>query len=545
MFAIGFLSLLSVGFVAMAASGGDDDVAEVDQNEDGLDDIIQSSGIELIQSSESDEQAYDTATRNDLIRGYVPIEEVDEETDARIAEFLDGLDPRQPIIDAAGDFRAFVTGIGVEVIELTDEDPEPVVTDPDEGTTDVADAPEYDTEARNDLIRDYVPFDPVDSETEAQITEFLDQLDPNQPIIEAASDFRAFVTELGVEVTGGGADGETEDGLNRPPTGEGFRDPLIIAEELEAQRILDQIAAEIARQPVNLVTVSDEGGTEIDDETVLTEREPSTDPDDQAFDVTAPEGPNTISVNYDAEHTFNISYSTGTTSVIAALNSNILAPDGLVSSVTTQSTDDAGNPVEETVFSKVYAERTEITLNVSADQIAEHVAQIELHNPDSVLNFEFGDDVRGNFHLVFHEVEEGEEGDTSTVKRAFIVQTSSTQTSLSDAEVAQIAEEGLARTQTTNVLAEIFLGTDSLYTDIGSGDSAGVEVLITNFINDNPQITSNITWASVSEHVDVDTPAATGGGAGDPTGGSTGGGDGFVGVGNPFQGISLNPFSYF
>lgn len=543
MLGVGFLALLGVG-VALSM-GGDDDTVDVDHNEDGdTNSDIVDMALALLNGEDVDDDGYDTKTRDDLIRTYVPIGEVDEDTDASITAFLDTLDPDQPIIDAAEQYRSFVTDLGVEVIDNTVTDPEPDPSesvDPADGDDDPEDAPDYDTATRNDLIRGYVPIEAVDAATNLRIAEFLETLDPELPIIDAATEFRVFVTELGVEITGEQiTDGATTTQEPGPPIGEDYRDPLQVAEELEAQRILDAIAAEIARQPVNLVTVSDITGEEVADELVLTERAEDADPEDQAFTVTAPDEANSISVNYDAEHTFNIIYTDQTTAVTAALNSNIEAPDGTVESTTTQSTDADGTPIEETVFSKVYANSTDITLNVSGEQIAEHVAQIELNNPQSTLAFDFADDVNGNFHLVFHEVEEGEEGDTSTTKRAFIVQTSSTQTALSASEVAQITDEGLARTQTTNVLAEIFLGTDSLYTDTSAGGGTSIEVLITNFINDNPQITSNIGWTSVSSHVDTDEPAPTsGGGTDDPDGGED-----FVGVDNPFGGLTLNPFQF-
>ena len=53
---------------------------------------------------------------------------------------------------------------------------------------------------------------------------------------------------------------------------------------------------------------------------------------------------------------------------------------------------------------------TDITIDVTPDQIGNHVAQITLINPVDTLDFNFDSDVKGNFHLVFHEMEDGEEG---------------------------------------------------------------------------------------------------------------------------------------
>lgn len=351
----------------------------------------------------------------------------------------------------------------------------------------------------------FEPSDELSADDLRRINEFIVELQEN-PSDDAPARFQAFLDALEAEKLGeAGQDteqpvedegedeaetpdnGETEDDASaddviRPPMGDEFRDPLKIAEENDAPRT-----------PEELVTVTNENG-EVDDALVLTQNLTGANTD---YTVTAPEGVHDIEVGYNAEHTFQIDYSTDTSTITAGLNSTLEGPEGdpVLARSTTQ--DDAGNFVTEETYRYDFGGSTNITLNVAADHIGEHVAQVSLVNPADGLNFEFDANVNGNFHLFFHESETGQAGDTSTMLRAFVVQTSSTQTSLSDAEIAQIVEEGLERTATTNVIAEIYLGDDSVY--VGSDDT-----VINDFINDDPRINSNIAFTSITHH-DEDT----------------------------------------
>jgi hypothetical protein len=406
MFAIGFLSLLSIGFVTMAASG-DDDMSEMDQADEDQDDLGFNDHV---------------VTRGDVEISYTPGEDEDTDTQEKINGFVEGVqdNPQQDIGDVVDDLHEFLGGL-------------------EEGD---------------------------DDETE------------ETPASQNAS----------------------EDG--RPPMGDGYRDPLIIAEELDAQRILDEIAAEEARQPINLVTVSDSNGEEVPDEQVLEAQSENATDTDPAFIVKAPDADNYIEVGYDEEHTFQIEYNGQTVSVTAGLNSNIEGPEGDPQQARSTTEDEDGNVITEYAMRNTFEGSTDITIDVTPDQIGNHVAQITLINPVDTLDFNFDSDVKGNFHLVFHEMEDGEEGDTSTTKRAFVVQTAPTQASLSATEINQVTEQGLARTETTNVLGEIYLGSESLYVQDGSEGGDTSENWINAFINDNPMITSNLTWASVVEHAE-------------------------------------------
>ncbi len=440
MFAIGLLSLFSVGLAVMF-TGGEDDVSEADETEQ--------------------DEALLAETQNGTpieVPGltYDPDESADPEQVAEIKAFLKGLEAN-PTDDMPQRFEDFLAGLAAEAEEeSTDE----TVGAEDESTDDTVEAED----------------------------------------------------EMPQEVA-------------RPPMGEQYRDPLVIAEELEAQRILDEIAAEEARQPVNLVTVSNASGSEIDDDLVLTERADDASPDDPAFTVTAPDGPNEISVGYDAEHTFKIEYNAQTSSVTAGLNSEIEGPAGLISNDTQTSEADDGTLVVERMLNKTFEGKTDISISVDGDHIGTHVAKIDLINPKDTVNFEFAN-ANGSFHILFFEADDTEGSDNISTKRAFIVQTADTQAELSAKEVDEIANQGLARTATTNVIAEIFLGYDTVALNEGAAERDGAETWIMNFINDNPQISANIEWASVSSH--DDTPVQGGSAAG---AGGSGSGTGTVGAG--------------
>ncbi|MEP5727888.1 MAG: hypothetical protein ABJL67_00800 [Sulfitobacter sp.] len=425
MLAIGILSVLTVGF-AVASSGGDEDIPDIDAIDPMLDDpeIMQGPlGIEFFAGNDLDEDDR-------------------EEIDAFVQNVEDN--PDQDVDDVVMGLQELFDDLGLE---------DSFVTAPEEAEQE-AEAPETE--------------DPETAEEEITL-----------PLAKP---------------------GEPEGG--RPPTGDEFRDPLILAEELAEQQILDDIAAEEARQPVNLVTVSESNGEEIADALVLIEGSGEGEEVDRSFVVTGPETDHDIDVRYDAEHTFLINYSETTGEVTAALNSNINGPEGTPQKSTSTTEDEEGNLITEVTWTNGFTGSTDITIDVTAEQIGEHVAQIDLLNSADNLAFEFDPEVNGNFHLFFYEAEDGEEGETSTTKRAFIVQTASTQDSLSESEVNAIAEQGAMRSATTNVLAEIYLGNDALFANAVPEEGEDPADWINDFINDNPTIVANIAWASVSQHDD-------------------------------------------
>ena len=64
-------------------------------------------------------------------------------------------------------------------------------------------------------------------------------------------------------------------------------------------------------------------------------------------------------------------------------------------------------------------------------------------------------------------------------------------------------EQGVGATGVGIIIAEIFLGEDALEVSGDPETGEGYEMQISNFINQNPQITSNVEWTSISEREDL------------------------------------------
>lgn len=314
----------------------------------------------------------------------------------------------------------------------------------------------------------------------------------------------------------------------RPPMGAEYRDPLIVAEEAEQERIEDEIAAEEARQPENLVTVTGSDGEEVDDDAVMTETGEEGEP---AYSVVAPAGENSIEVGFDAEHTFAIEYNKETTQVTAGLNSTITGPDGgLVRSITNEE-DENGVNVRTLYWEKEYSNETDITIEVSQDHIGAQIARIDLTNPHDTLHFDFAGDVTGELHIVYLDDEDSSSSGSMVEKRAYIIHTGAGAGAPSASDIASLLEAG-GSINDVNILAEVYLGEDTVDINGDPDDGKPYEVWIHNFINDNPNITSNIEWASESAFDDM--PAE--GGTDEPVEG-----DGEDDIAGLFVDLGLNP----
>ncbi|NNK17194.1 MAG: hypothetical protein HKP51_09855, partial [Sulfitobacter sp.] len=187
----------------------------------------------------------------------------------------------------------------------------------------------------------------------------------------------------------------------------------------------------------------------------------------------------------------------------AGLNSDIEGEDVPRTRTITNEDDETGANVRTLYWTKEYGNSTDITMEVAQDQIGAHVAQIDLTNPNDELTFDFASDVTGNLHLVYVENEEGGEGETVTVKRAFVIQTPADVSNLSSGEIAGLIASESGQTQDGSVLAEIYLGEDSLFINGEPGSGEPYEVRISNFVNDEPTITSSVGWSSITEHDDA------------------------------------------
>lgn len=440
MLAIGLISLFSLGLVGMIGSGDDDDDVNID------DTTPEQSEGNLI--SPADLLNITAGFQNDLPASEEDAPKADDKTiaDAKTEDEDKSEEPLDTEPKDADPKDADLEGTG------------PKYTGEDEG-------PVYTGEDNTELT---TSFDAISDDTSA------DASDP------AATDDVA-----------------------RPPTGEGYNDPRINAEAADAQRLAEELAAAEAREPTNLVSVTGAFDSEVSDDLVLSDAPESADTTVADYIVTAPDAPNTITVGYDAEHTFQIDYSAQTDSISAALNSHIQGPEGADVPVITLETDENGVDFTQTALTKSFEGSTAINIDVAQDHVGGHIAQIDLSNPNDSVHFEFADDVTGNYHLVFNEVDQDDAGDTNAVRSLYVIETLSFVDEITDEHVVTAMEQGVGATGVGIIIAEIFLGEDAL--DI-SGDpetGEGYEMQISNFINQSPQITSNVDWTSISERDDL------------------------------------------
>ncbi|KIN62059.1 hypothetical protein Z946_915 [Sulfitobacter noctilucicola] len=425
MFAIGLLSLLSLGLVGMAM-GDDGDTTEDDTSEDN---VIFEDGQQI--------------TLGPLDIEYTPPEDVDPDKQARIEEFIENQrnTPGLKIEDAVEDLHAFLDQLEAEEAEAEE-------------------AAQEDGEA----------------------------VDASEDGAEDESD-------------------EQVDDVARPPMGEDYRDPIIIADELEAQRILDEIAAEEARQPVNLVTVTDQTGAEVPDNTVLIEPTQSEGEEAVPFTVTAPDGENDISVGYDAEHTFQIEFNEGTETVEMGVNSSLQGPSGVLEATTTTGTDEDGDTFTQQTISETFTNSTAVTLNVLDSHIGTHIAQIELVNEADSLHLDFGEEVDGEMHLIYFESEDSTQADSSTTSRAFVIQTSAGGPPISEEEFFDLLATENGQMTGIHIIAEVYLGQESVTVNASGDGESAYQIMLNDQVNNAPKITSSISWTAVETFDDrADVP---------------------------------------
>jgi hypothetical protein len=221
-------------------------------------------------------------------------------------------------------------------------------------------------------------------------------------------------------------------------------------------------------------------------------------------------------VGYDAEHTFQINYNTQTESINANINSHIQGPDGTQVEAVTHGTDDTGVDFVQTTLTNTYEGNTNITMNVAQTDVGTQIAQIDLSNPADTLRFEFADDVIGNYHLAYNEVEQDDAGETNAIRSLYVIETLSTVDVITEEHIGTAIAQSASVTGVGIIIAEIFLGEDALTVSGDAATDEGYAMQISNFINENPQISANAEWASITEHqniVVVDSTPNTGGDA--------------------------------
>jgi len=335
------------------------------------------------------------------------------------------------------------------------------------------------------------------------ITQLLAERDaqpplPTTPIIEPPIEEEPPVAE------GPSVPGAPEE-IVRPPFGEGLIDPLdnprpvFVPSVPEEDGPAPSLPIGSGATAQELVNVTRPGGDSFDDDRVI-ETGPSTGEDaDRDFIVESGLERNDIAVDYDSETTFLIKYTNSTGSVTASLNSDIEGPRGAVGTSISAEVDDNGTEFDLLTSTRTFADSARIELNVTQEQIGEHVSQIDLQNPNDSLFFNFGADVTGNLHLVYNDAEQDSLDDMLTARTLYVIETSAAITSLTPLEIARLIADDGSAVLDTQLIAEVNLGFESLRT---TGDPASLQpytVTVADFINSSPQVNSNVDWASITE----------------------------------------------
>lgn len=249
---------------------------------------------------------------------------------------------------------------------------------------------------------------------------------------------------------------------------------------------------EAPADPVSIVLAD---GSEVAEETVLTEGPLSGADADRSFLLTAPEGAHEIRVDYDPETTYAIAYNADTTQITAALNSNISGPDGSDTQASEQLVDEDGTAFTETIITREFEGATHITLIVEPEHIGEHVAQIDLSNPNDTLDFRFSK-MQPNMHLHYDE-NDTMEGDTFvTTRTLYVIETPFEFRSLPASVIEGIVDQGLDSTPIARLVAEVHLGHSELTLEGDGSSDAPFRQTIGNFVNDVKDIGNNYFWRS-------------------------------------------------
>lgn len=398
-----------------------------------------------------------------------------------------------------------------------DADVEPIQDDEDTGLT-------------PDLLNPVTPETDLDAEYEQRIDDFIADLiaEPGLSAEDANARLEAFLAELEAERAGeppveeppvedtptpvpptvAPPIAEDPEEVQRPPLIDDERNPINrpendlppVEEEPEpvSGETPDQGPPPEAIPVEELVTVTTADGTELTDSSVLSEGPTSGENADRDYIVRTGSNPTDIEVGYDSQTTFLIDYSEQTDSVTAALNSDLVGDNGTETISINNLIDENGTEYTQTSTTQYFRGSTEITLEVTNAQLGAHVAQIDLTNPADTLTFDFAADVTGNLHLVYNDVELDDGSDTSTIRTLFVIATPTSVSSPSVVDIATALAQG-GSTSGYALLAEIYLGQDSMTVEGNPAAQQPYEVFIKNFINDAPVVNSSVGWTSITE----------------------------------------------
>jgi hypothetical protein len=258
-----------------------------------------------------------------------------------------------------------------------------------------------------------------------------------------------------------------------------------------------------------LVAAERDDGTEVDVQDLVSDGPDTGDDAEHSYVVRPGQSEaSAFEIAYDPDMTFRLDLITDITEATVGLNTDIETTHADVDVTHTESLDSDGRVSAETTIAPIYPGPTDITYQVTQEQIGAHVAQINLSNPGDTLSFEFGSDVTGNLHLLTEEITNASATtDESSVERTmYLIQTDTDVDNLTEEEAyAILAQDGSEGTGMT-LLAEIYLGEDMV-------SSSGNDVTIRDFMNEYPSIDTNIDWTSEAVRIEGTNTTGTLGGS--------------------------------
>lgn len=266
---------------------------------------------------------------------------------------------------------------------------------------------------------------------------------------------------------------------------------LVESETADSADAQPEVAA--APLPPEPVIVLQANGEEIDVSQVLSDGPTTGEDADRTFVLTAPEGENSINVEYDDETTYAIEYNSDTSTVFAALNSNITGPEGVETREVIEKVDSAGTPFTETLVSQEFEGTPQIILHVDSSYVGDHVAEIDLTNPNASLDF-FFTRMESGVHLVYDEVDTSNGDSFVTTRTLYVIETPLGVAEVPDDAKEGIIENGFDPDNEARLIAQINLGYSELTSQSGTGNEGPFAQSITNFINENPVINTNFFW---------------------------------------------------
>ncbi|MFC6583184.1 hypothetical protein [Sulfitobacter aestuariivivens] len=286
-------------------------------------------------------------------------------------------------------------------------------------------------------------------------------------------------------------------------------------------------------EALSLVAADRADGSVVDSQSVVAQG-PTFDEEDERDYIVRPyaTGASEFDIGYDPDISFRLDLVTDISSANVGLNTDIGSHHQEVDVNHEQSLAADGAVISETTITPIYAGATDITYEVTPDQIGQHAAFIDLSNPGHTLNFEFGAGLTGNLHMFTEATTyDGANSGTGTEQTMYLIHTPDSVTGLTEAEARDIIAGDGATEDGMTLVAEIYLGGDTL-------TIAGNDIVVRDFMNETPTISSNVAFTSteplaVSQINGVTDGGTTGDTGGvplvDTTGGDTTGG----GTGNP------------